>query len=961
MCRSELSLVAVAYHGTDTAVHGRRHRQNRRPKLANTIRSPASQLSNPFAGVSGRVGCTASPGNRSWTVHSDGGVTSDQVTRECTPMASTKLRPSSSGLHETTNIFKEKVRAFVCSPRRLREIVSSEPTPLSPLTQGAAAAASVSLPHRSHQLLEKSRSSNSIRIPSAVECGPGDTNKRSPLLPPAEENGQGEDNRKSPPATFEGLSEREAQLETKLAKGAAVTTVKSWITAGMGSGSTKRSREMVSRAQRQVRAGAREIGREIGLPPLKSAVFYSSSKQRQSTLSSASWLAGKQKSSPVFEWGSRTEEGVSSSEGLKNAGNTCYVNSAVQALLGVTSFSLDLMREATPHPPGLEGDDVAAQAPSVGSVTSALREVSAARGGTRGRARRAIDASAVKAAVARVNPRFVGDAQQDVHEFLQCCLDCMGDESVAAGATRCPVNLNFRCEIGITRHCMNAITGRCTGAPHKWTEVFRDFSLRLRLTDPGRAAAPSVQRLLEDFFEREEVEYTCEHCGHGASEIRQSIAELPRVISVQLKRFDSFGAKDCAAVEISPIIDLGFCTTSDAKRPPPFVPAEPSTLLTRPPNDVNNAAEDSEEIWEWQDDTGAWRTFDEKTTQLIRQNFERMNRRVGAPTTFEIKLGSSSRVYHLNLRKLTQTNVLTNVTRRIRRVPKGNRKRPPDGGWSRFDVQHTADPLRKRLFVGDNSSTGETRRERERREMEEALRQSMLSIGAAEASTMSESDQLAWALAESTRVAADSDQSDTLKSTEGKSALELQSQSHAPEETPWRLADCAAAAAEHCSWYESMTTNTTTATDGQSQKQYSLVAVIRQCVTPSPCPSYVRFQCNLSVCTCLALVLLPHTYTSSVGKHALRGHYVCDVFSENTKTWKCFNDSVVTTVATTDVFGVDRRRDAYVLIYAHIGTATAAPTSTELVKCLCPSNGEFHALPPGVFKVPERLHLSFAT
>lgn len=53
------------------------------------------------------------------------------------------------------------------------------------------------------------------------------------------------------------------------------------------------------------------------------------------------------------------------------------------------------------------------------------------------------------------------------------------------------------------------------------------------------------------------------------------------------------------------------------------------------------------------------------------------------------------------------------------------------------------------------------------------------------------------------------------------------------------------------------------------------------------------------------------------GSSAARGHYLCDVLGVDTGIWKSYNDTQVCEVAKEDVFGPHRMQDAYVLFYLH--------------------------------------------
>lgn len=89
---------------------------------------------------------------------------------------------------------------------------------------------------------------------------------------------------------------------------------------------------------------------------------------------------------------------------------------------------------------------------------------------------------------------------QDAHEFLTVLLDQLQEEcSVTEGSgaraphPEGPVKLTFDCEIEHVRTCAT-----CGEVSDPNRELFRDFSLDVEWST---GQAPSVQRLLERFFE----------------------------------------------------------------------------------------------------------------------------------------------------------------------------------------------------------------------------------------------------------------------------------------------------------------------------------------------------------------------------------------------------------------------------------------------------------------------------
>ena len=147
-----------------------------------------------------------------------------------------------------------------------------------------------------------------------------------------------------------------------------------------------------------------------------------------------------------------------------------------------------------------------------------------------------------------------GNAQQDAHEFLCFLLAGLQEECTAspvatpaatpaaapAPATvelrdaACPATRNFGGTLQRTLTC-----GRCGFAAPPRTEFFLHLSLQVP-HGHGRDAEPvPLEKILEDFFEDEAVEKTCDRCGAANAPHRQAtrLRRLPRVLSLHLKRF----------------------------------------------------------------------------------------------------------------------------------------------------------------------------------------------------------------------------------------------------------------------------------------------------------------------------------------------------------------------------------------------------------------------------------------
>jgi len=140
-------------------------------------------------------------------------------------------------------------------------------------------------------------------------------------------------------------------------------------------------------------------------------------------------------------------------------------------------------------------------------------------------------------------------------------------------------NRNFGCEVLQARRCENPA---CPGAFNPIRGYFRSVPLSLEplvldATVSGAREVPSVQRLLEQFFADEVVEYDCERCDGRRSTIELSAVQLPRVLCLHIKRFSATGRKMQHPIQLERFLTLDFCTTATTL-PPNMCSLTPATL-----------------------------------------------------------------------------------------------------------------------------------------------------------------------------------------------------------------------------------------------------------------------------------------------------------------------------------------------------------------------------------------------
>ena len=248
--------------------------------------------------------------------------------------------------------------------------------------------------------------------------------------------------------------------------------------------------------------------------------------------------------------------------------NSCYMLASLQALLGLPTLvasggrlAATLAREGGPPsaPPLVRPWAALCQAVTRGDRMAADAEV-----------------QQLKRELGEVAAAFKGSKMQDAHEFLVQLLDLLRENISQVvgeqGDGPNPVADAFEMEVEETLCC-----GRCGAAT---VARRREVSVLCDVT-AERAAAVSLQGLLEDTLKAEERERRCEAqgCGGERGVATLRLTALPRVLLLFLKRY-SFtqeeggveraareGSKVARQVTISPTLSLHPLATSDCATP----------------------------------------------------------------------------------------------------------------------------------------------------------------------------------------------------------------------------------------------------------------------------------------------------------------------------------------------------------------------------------------------------------
>jgi hypothetical protein len=217
--------------------------------------------------------------------------------------------------------------------------------------------------------------------------------------------------------------------------------------------------------------------------------------------------------------------------GLKNLGNTCYLNSSLQMLYCVPAFVASLKES---------GGDLSN---SIVKVWKDLNDTASLR---------ARNPTCVKKAMDAVTTKFVGYEQRDAHEFLSDLVDLVHDElqadQKATGeyASTLPTDEFFRMNVQVCLTCDSCGYARYTEVfstllpppilpsrimfltfilflfeyGRNKEEMYRHLSLDIEDHVPKADGTPtpwSIQRAMERFFEPEKRELKCEKCDEGVS------------------------------------------------------------------------------------------------------------------------------------------------------------------------------------------------------------------------------------------------------------------------------------------------------------------------------------------------------------------------------------------------------------------------------------------------------------
>ncbi|XP_032599261.1 ubiquitin carboxyl-terminal hydrolase 36 isoform X1 [Drosophila grimshawi] len=235
--------------------------------------------------------------------------------------------------------------------------------------------------------------------------------------------------------------------------------------------------------------------------------------------------------------------------GMLNVGNTCYLNSSLQALFHIPSLANWLVSESA-H---LENCNISESCGSNGCIICAMAKTLQSTQSNQSAVRPFLIYSKLR----QICKHMVVGRQEDAHEFLRFLIEAM--EKAYLMRFR---NYKELDQLVKETTPLNQIFGgylrsevRCLSCNHVSItfQHFQDLLLDIRKSD-------TLEDAFDGYFSRERLEdmgYKCEGCKKKVSATKQfSLERAPITLCIQLKRFSMMGNKLTKQISFKPRIDL---------------------------------------------------------------------------------------------------------------------------------------------------------------------------------------------------------------------------------------------------------------------------------------------------------------------------------------------------------------------------------------------------------------------
>jgi len=230
--------------------------------------------------------------------------------------------------------------------------------------------------------------------------------------------------------------------------------------------------------------------------------------------------------------------------GLQNRGNTCYLNSTVQALLGLPMLVTDatnLKHAVNKLSVNMDNTKLVlpftslCQAQAQGDVTKTNQK-----------------AVEVKSDMEQLDSQFAGHKMQDANEFLCRFMDELRENIGKVLSENGDGNeLQVEDDSGSNHTLTNLVDKNfqyekqeqfvCCNCGHQSSTKYTDVNFFLDLSDASLNSSVSIQQLVEKTLAPEVREKRCEECGCETATTTTSLVSLPRVMLLYLKRYKYLG------------------------------------------------------------------------------------------------------------------------------------------------------------------------------------------------------------------------------------------------------------------------------------------------------------------------------------------------------------------------------------------------------------------------------------
>ena len=245
--------------------------------------------------------------------------------------------------------------------------------------------------------------------------------------------------------------------------------------------------------------------------------------------------------------------------GLKNLGNTCYMNSMVQSLFALKFFIEDLNTKYNEIFCSNQSND--------NSMTRKLlnlyNQYNGLRNGLENCSLEELDSDLLhlKECVGQISAPFLSGSQQDAAEFFNYIIDSIVEEFDSCygfDPKNNPISRNFSIETGGTLICQ-----KCQNLTQLQNERYNALYLRIPENN-------SLLTAFEDFLKDETTGHQCSKCGANQNVLSKCFARLSKVLFLQLARYNQHGSKDSEQVMAPLTIELSVQNTEETIAPSPL-------------------------------------------------------------------------------------------------------------------------------------------------------------------------------------------------------------------------------------------------------------------------------------------------------------------------------------------------------------------------------------------------------